>query len=199
MSGPRDPEAKRRQAEAGTENLRQYWRDNPSGPQLKHGARSRRVMRKWTDLRCREGKELAAILAEIEDDLGPLSAGQKVILRNIGAKLAIVKQIASWAERQPSVVVEGRLLPILGENFVTYTGAIERGIRAVYDLANKKPSRKTLDLSEYLRMKENEKKKRPAGGNGPQRAEDAAEEEIIEDQGKSEAEPAEVGQEGDGV
>ena len=159
-------EGRARRAEAGRENLKKYWSENPSGPSLRHGAKSRRVMRKWTDLRCREGKELARILAEIEDDLGPLSPGQRVILRNVGAKLAVVKQIASWAERQPSVVVDGRLLPILGENFVTYTGAIERGIRALYELASKKPSRKTLDLSEYLRMKDKEKRSGDGDGSG---------------------------------
>jgi hypothetical protein len=162
-----------RQKAASRANLSKYIENNPSGAGLKHGARSRRVMRKWTDLRCRQGKELARILAEIEDDLGPLSPGQRVILRNVGAKLAIVRQIASWAERQPSVVVDGRLLPILGENFVTYTGAIERGIRALYELASRKPTRKTLDLSEYLKIKAEEKRAR--GGNGPEPREDGCE------------------------
>ena len=166
-------EGRARRAEAGRENLKKYWSENPSGPSLRHGAKSRRVMRKWTDLRCREGRELARILAEIEDDLGPLSPGQKGILQNVGARLAIVKQIASGAERQPSVVVDGKLLPILGENFVTYTGAIERGIRALYELASRKPTRKTLDLSEYLKIKAEEKRAR--GGNGPEPREDARE------------------------
>ena len=159
VSKKKFPESRDRRAEAGKRNLLAWKAEHPGESALKHGARSRRVMRKWTDLRCRQGRELAAILAEIEDDLGPLSPGQKVILRNVGAKLAIVKQIASWAERQPSVVADGKLLPILAENFVTYTGAIERGIRALYELASRKPTRKTLDLSEYLRMKDQEKKR----------------------------------------
>jgi hypothetical protein len=132
-------------------------------------------MRKWTDKRCRQGRELARILADIEDDLGPLSPGQRVILRNVGAKLAIVRQIASWAERQPSVVSNGRLLPILAENFITYTGAIERGIRALYEIASKKPMKRTLDLSEYLRVKEAEKG-RVAGANRGGKKEEVADE-----------------------
>lgn len=129
---------------------------------------------------------MARIVADIEDDLGPLSPGQKVILSNVAAKLAIVKQIASWAERQPSVVVDGKLLPILGENFVTYTGAIERGIRALYELASRKPMKRTLDLSEYLKMKAEEKKSAD-DGNGPERAQGGPGAEKIAQQGKAAA------------
>ena len=117
------------------------------------GSRSRYVKRRFTDLRSRQGKQLAAIVRELEDDLGPLTAGQKVILENTRAKLAIVRSIASWVERQESVVREdGQLLPILAANFIAYTNAIRLGIVALYDLSAKKKGRGP-DIEAYLRSK----------------------------------------------
>jgi len=117
------------------------------------GPRSRYVKRRFTDLRSREAKELARIIRELEHDLGPPNAGQRVILENVKVKLAIVRSIASWVEHQASVVQQdGQLLPILATNFIAYTNAIRLGIVALYDLSAKKKGRGP-DLDAYLRSK----------------------------------------------
>jgi len=117
------------------------------------GPRSRFVKRRFTDLRSREGKELAAIIGELEQDLGPPNPGQRVLLETLRAQLAVARAVASWAEQQPAIVQQdGRLLPALGENFLAYTNSIRLGIVALYDLSAKKKVRGP-DLDAYLRSK----------------------------------------------
>lgn len=153
------------QAKAGEANLAKWKENRPEGNRLTHGAKSRTVRRKFTDLRTREAKDLARTIRELEDDLGPLSPGQRVILRNLAAKLAVTRAIAAWVDRQESVVVDGKLLPILAENFITYTGAIQRGVRELYDLAGKRPHR-TVDLDSYIAGKKAAKQTEKQDGNG---------------------------------
>jgi hypothetical protein len=158
-------EGQANRAAAGAANLAAWKEKHPSGGNLKHGKRSRIVRRKFTDLRTREGKDLAATMQELADDLGPISPGQKIILKNLAAKLAVTRAIAAWIDRQPSVVVKGELLPILATSFVAYTGAIQRGVLALYDLAGKRPHR-TVDLQSYIEGKRAGKKEAPPPGNG---------------------------------
>lgn len=150
---------------AGASNLAAWRAKNPSGGNVKHRGRSRLVQRKLFDLRTSEGRELAATMRELADDLGPLSPGQKIIMRNVAAKLAITRAIIAWADLQPAVVAKGELLPILAQNFVTYTGAIQRGIRELYDLAGKRPHR-TVDLDSYIAGKKAAKQAEKQDGGG---------------------------------
>jgi hypothetical protein len=117
------------------------------------GHRSRYVRRRFTDLRSREGKELAAVVRQIEDDLGPLSAGQKVLVESLRFKLATLRAIASWVERQESVIREdGLLLPILSRNAISFSNSLRLDVFALYGLKEDKRG-KVPDLEAYLRSK----------------------------------------------
>lgn len=158
---PVSEEGQVNRAAAGAANLATWKARHPSGGNLKHGKRSRIVRRKFTDLRTREGKDLAATMQELADDLGDISPGQRIIMKNLAAKLAVTRAIAAWIDRQPTVVVKGALLPILAQNFVGYTAAIERSVLALYTLAGKRPHR-TVDLDSYIAGKKAAKR----DGNG---------------------------------
>lgn len=124
------------------------YKKKPPGPKSKY------VRKTFTDLRTNEGRELAGILRELESDLGTLTAGQKIILQSVAAQLSITRAIYNWINNQESVIqADGKLLPVLAENFLTYTGALQRSILTLHALAGKKLPR-TVDLERYVRMKE---------------------------------------------
>lgn len=156
-------ETKRKRSSKNHENLKKYWETHPSGPNLKHGEKSRVVRRRFTDLRTSQGRELARILGELEDDLGSLSGGQRILMGNLAAKLAIVRSISAWIDRQTSIVADGKLLPIVETGFMGYMNAVERTVVLLYDLAGKRPPR-TVDLQSYIEGKR--RKKNPDNGSG---------------------------------
>jgi len=86
-------------------------------------------------------------------------------MANLAAKLAIVRSIAAWIDRQSSVVVDGKLLPIVETGFMGYMNAVERTVVLLYDLAGKRPAR-TVDLESYIAGKKAGKKTVPPPDNG---------------------------------
>lgn len=118
------------------------------------GPKSKYVRKTFTDLRTTEGRELAEILRELENDLGTLTAGQKIILQSVAAQLSVTRAIYNWINNQESVIQsDGKLLPVLAENYLTYTGALQRSILTLHALAGKKAPR-TVDLERYIRSKD---------------------------------------------
>ena len=135
------------------------YKGKPPGPQ------SRFVRRRFTDLRTKEGKELAAIIAAIESDLGNVRPGQRILLENLRAKIAIVRAIGKWIDRKEGGVIRenGELLPILARNFLSYSNEVRRSILALYALAERKPP--ALDLESYI-AEQQAAKKSSDDGNG---------------------------------
>ena len=124
------------------------YKKKPPGPKSKY------VRKTFTDLRTNEGRELAEMMRGLENDLGEnISAGQRIIMQSIAAKLAIVRAIYNWINNQESIIrPDGTLLPILDRNFCTYTGALQRAVVELYNLSGKRPS-KTISLDDYLGQK----------------------------------------------
>lgn len=123
------------------------YKKKPPGPKSKY------VRKTFTDLRTNEGRELASILRELETDLGTLTAGQKIIMQSVAAQLSVTRAIYNWINNQESVIPDGKLLPVLAENYLTYTGALHRSILTLHALSGRKAPR-TVDLERYIRSKD---------------------------------------------
>lgn len=110
---------------------------------------SRKARRRFSDGRCREAKELSAIIGAVEDDLGQVSPGQKILLETLKFKFSILRGIFAWIEQQPSVVKDGHVLSVLQRNFLGFDNSIRLSVLALYELSSKRPV-KTVDLESYL-------------------------------------------------
>lgn len=83
---------------------------------MTHGATSVHVRARYSDFRTREGKHLRGILRDLEDDLGELSAGQRLLLDSVRSRLIVLLQISKFADKQASIIsADGELIPILGK------------------------------------------------------------------------------------
>lgn len=141
---------------AGTANL-QRWRDaHPEGGALRHGFYSRQVRQRYSDARTTEGRELAALMRAMVEDLGGKpSAAQSVLLGSIRAKLVVVLQIWKYVDRQEGVLTkDGGLLPVLRNGFGHYSEALRRDLLALTELGARRPS-KVPDLAVYLKERGN--------------------------------------------
>lgn len=110
---------------------------------------SKKARRKFTDGRHREAKELSSIIRALEDDLGQISPGQKILLESLRFKIAVLRGIAKWVEQQPSVVKDGHVLSVLQRYFLGYDNSVRLGVVALYGLSSKRPN-KTVDLESYI-------------------------------------------------
>ena len=145
MGRKKGTKTSRAEQEAGAKNLAKYKAENPSGGRLSHGAHSRHVRKRYSDLRTTEGQQLKAIIDGIIDDLGGQSKvtnSQRLLLDNIKAKIIVILQISKYVDQQDSIIQkDGSLLPCLGRGFTAYSEAIRRDIQALHDMATKKPER----------------------------------------------------------
>ena len=108
---------------AGAKNLAEWQAKHPSGGALRHGAWSKHIRKRYSDLRTREGKRLAMVIETLRQDIGPdLSPGQSLILDRIREKLIVLAQIGKYADQQISLINEkGELLPCLGRNYTGFS------------------------------------------------------------------------------
>jgi hypothetical protein len=137
----------------GAKALIKWHSEHPEGPGFKHGATSYHIRRKYSDLRTREGKQLRGIMRDLADDLGELSAGQRLLLDSIRSRLIVLFQISKYADRQPSLISpEGDLLPCLARSYGTYAEGLRRDLETLYN-ATRRPAR-VPDLEAYLRAKQ---------------------------------------------
>ena len=130
-------------AEAGARNLAKWWEDHPEGGNLRHGAYSKQVHRRYSDSRYREAKQLNKIMEALVADLGgqnELAAAQQLLLNNIRSKLIVLFQIGAFVDRQESIITEkGELLPCLARGYTTYAEALRRDLEALFAI-KRKPS-----------------------------------------------------------
>lgn len=130
-----------RQSEAGRKNLAKWKAENPAGGALKHGAHSKIIRQRYSDKRTREGRQLAAVIQGLVDDLGGhanITNTQRLLLENIKAKLIVLFQIGQYVDRQTTIVnPKGELLPCLNRNFTTYSEALRRDLEALSAMGKK--------------------------------------------------------------
>lgn len=150
--GKRGPKS----AAAGAANLQRYRDAHPEPPALRHGFYSQQIRRRYSDLRTTEGRELAAIMRSMVEDLGgEPSAAQSVLLGSIRAKLVILLQVSKYVDRQEGVLTkDGGLLPVLRNGFGHYSEALRRDLLALAELGARRPSR-VPSLDDYLKRRRN--------------------------------------------
>ncbi|HNR12157.1 MAG TPA: hypothetical protein PKM59_02460 [Thermodesulfobacteriota bacterium] len=121
-----------------------------------HGAYGSRARRRFSDLRTREGRQLAAILEELAADFGGyacLSAGQRLLLDQIRSKLIVLITLFQWIDEQVNAVKDGKLLPSLNQDALAFQNSLRRDIEALYKV--KRPNlKKQQSLAEYMAERE---------------------------------------------
>ncbi|MCK4488179.1 MAG: hypothetical protein KAU38_15650 [Desulfobacterales bacterium] len=139
---PKGQKPTKAELEAGKKNLEKWRSDNPQGGNLKHGAHSDHIKRKYADGRTKEAKQLKAIIQGLVDDLGghsDLTAAQRLILDNIRSKLIVLIQIGKHVEKHESLINDkGELLPCLGRNYTTYSESLRRDLEALFAVRRKR-------------------------------------------------------------
>jgi hypothetical protein len=156
-------DGKARQTEAGARNLADWKKNNPTGANLRHGVYSVHLRKRYTDGRTREGKQLAALMDDLIEDLGgkaALRTGQLIILDRVREKLIILAQMGGALDKLQGVVMPpddkgGRgleLVPFLRYGYTTYSECLRRDIELLYALCDRKAAR-GLDLAGYLRAR----------------------------------------------
>ncbi len=118
--------------------------------EITHGAWSKHVRKRYSDLRTVEGQALRQILDGLIHDLGGpenLNAGQRLLLDTIQSKLIVILQIGKYVDQQAEIIEDGKLLPVLGQSYLAYLNSLRLTLDQLYK--NFKPrSKKSLD--EYL-------------------------------------------------
>ena len=108
---------------------------------VEHGAYSRGIRRKYTDLRTIEGKQLRDAINGIIEDLGGIeniSNAQRLILDGVKGKLIVLFQVGKYVDKTESLVDEnGALLTCLSRSYVQYTESIRRDMEALYGIGRK--------------------------------------------------------------
>ncbi len=142
------------EAEAGCQNLLSWKADHPGEANLKHGAYSNGVRRRYGDKRFREGKQLDAIMKALVEDCGgqdKLTASQRLILDSIKSKIVVLFQISKYVDLQPCIIdKEGNLLPCLGRGFTTYSEALRRDLEALTAMGNGRKKASYKDIMKRL-------------------------------------------------
>ena len=133
------------EAAAGQENLQKWLAENPSRGNLKHGANSKHMKKRYDDLRTSEGRQLRTVMEDLIADLGGsavLTAPQRLFLDNIRSKLIVLFQISKYVSGQQSIInLKGELLPVLGRNYTTYSEALRRDLEALFGLKRRSSER----------------------------------------------------------
>ena len=117
-----------------------------------HGAHTavRKFREGRIDNRSRQARHLKEIKEKFLQDLGEeMNAGQEVILARILEEILFLSLIAEYAKEQGKHIIQkGKLIPALGENYISYTNCLARNIRLLYELSGK---RKDSEHEAYLR------------------------------------------------
>ena len=112
------------------------------GPPITHGAHSKEVQAKYSDLRTKQGQKLAAVVNGLIQDLGGVenvSTAQNILIGNIKSKLIVIFQIGDYADKQKTILDQGVLMPCLGQNFLSYGESLRRDLKALCEIAKTKP------------------------------------------------------------
>jgi hypothetical protein len=138
---------------AASRNLKKFWEENPAGNNLQHGAKSAIVRKRYSDRRTTEGQALAAVMEQIEADLGgprEINAAMRIILGNVRSKLIVLWQLSDYLDRQVSLVrdEDQEALPCL-KMYMQTSESLRRDLDKLAEMATKKPA-KVPDLGTYL-------------------------------------------------
>lgn len=101
----------------------------------RHAAYSGCIRRRYRDRRTAEGKQLTAVMDALVEDLGGqenLNAGQRLLLDTIESKLVVIIQISRFVDTTTEIIKDGRLLPVLGKNYLAYLNALRLSIDQLY-------------------------------------------------------------------
>lgn len=132
----------KRELEASKKNLAKWNAENPAHGNLKHGAHSGTIRKRYSDKRTTEGRQLATVMQRLVQDLGgapEISAPQALLLDNIRSKLIVLFQISKYVDGQASIINEtGELLPCLGRNYTVYTESLRRDLEALFSIKRKR-------------------------------------------------------------
>jgi hypothetical protein len=122
--------------------LGNWKKDHPYQANLRHGAHSRTVRQKYSDLRTTEGQKLKAVIDSLVSDLGgpaQLNAAQNAILGALRSKFIVVFQISDYLDRQTDIIdSDGQLLACLGRNFLSYTESIRRDLEVLFGVKRRR-------------------------------------------------------------
>ena len=122
------------------------------GHNLRHGAKSAHVRKRYSDLRFKEGKRLKEVMDALTADLGGQpSIMQELALGNIRTKLIIIFQIGKYIDEQASLIGPDQdLLPILRNSYLGYSNSLRADLESLAKLAGQK---KPPSLDDYLDAK----------------------------------------------
>lgn len=124
------------------------------GPPDKHGAFSKHIRERYSDLRTVEGQRLNAVMQGLVADCGGaenVSTAQNVIFETIKSKLIVLFQISKFVDGQKEIIdKDGKLLPCLGRNFISYSEALRRDLESLQKFSN---GSKPLSLEDYIDTK----------------------------------------------
>ena len=126
-------------------------RDDGGKFAAKHGARSRDLELRFSDLRTTQGKRLQAILDAIASDLGgheALNGSQRVLLDLLRSKLIVVLTVSDYVDRQSELITDGELIPVLGKSYLAYLNSIRLCLGDLYKGID--PRRPAKTLEEYI-------------------------------------------------
>jgi len=130
------------EAAAGQQNLEKWLAEHPSRGNLRHGAYSVHIRKRYDDGRTANGKKLALIMADLVADLGgaaALTAPQRLLLENIRSKLIVLFQISRYIATQKSIITpDGSLLPCLRYGFTTFSEACRRDLEVLFGFKRKR-------------------------------------------------------------
>ena len=66
---------------------------------------------------------------------GDLNPAQEILLDRIMEKLMFLSLIGNYAKQHGTgIVKDGKIIPCLGENYIAYDNALQRNIKALYEL-----------------------------------------------------------------
>jgi len=123
----------------------------------KHGAHAAvRELRegKEIDKRTKLGRYLKKARQDLINDLrGDLNPAQEIFLDRAMEKLMILSLIGDYAKQQGTdIVKDGKIIPCLGENYIAYDNALQRNIKALYELeARNKDTKHDAEQEAYLK------------------------------------------------
>lgn len=138
--------AKARKARA--KNILEFHEKNPGGGHITHGAGSKTIRKRYSDLRTAEGRSLKTIMDSLIDQLGgpeTLSAAQQLHLMLLRPDLIVILQISKYVDEQKTIIkADGELMPVL-KSYTVHKASIARSLEALFKSAGKKGKVPTIE------------------------------------------------------
>ena len=135
------PEGRKTRSKHGRQNLEAWKKEHPGECHTTHGAGNKRIRKRYTDARTKEGKRLESIIDGFISDCGgaeALDTRQEVLLGIIRTKLITILIISNFIDREIStdnLIKNGELIPILGgprKGLLEYAESLKRDLETLY-------------------------------------------------------------------